>query len=95
MFKTRIIDYITYSGIYRLNFYNQKNSFLDLDGVRAEKNRKKTRIILGSISSVNGKIGNANYILNEVKNKLQDAINNWNNANALLKESIEELALAI
>lgn len=26
---------------------------------------------------------------------MQDAINNWNNANAPLKESIEELALAI
>ncbi|MCD2332629.1 hypothetical protein [Borreliella americana] len=89
----------TYSRLYYLlwdmqtRFYSKKKSFLD--GVKAEKNREKAGIIFRSISSINEKIRNANHILDEIKDKLQNAINNWNNANALLKESIEELALAI
>ncbi|MCD2382580.1 hypothetical protein [Borreliella americana] len=89
----------TYNRLYNLLwnmqtiFYEKEKSFLD--GIRAEKNRKKTGIIFRSISSIDGEIRNANYVLNEIKDKLQNAINNWNNANELLKESIEELVLAI
>ncbi|PRQ89598.1 hypothetical protein [Borreliella burgdorferi] len=45
----------------KTEFYSQKNSFLN--GVRAEKSKKKNQILFRSTSSINGKIRNANYIL--------------------------------
>lgn len=61
MFKKRIIDYMIYCDDIKTEFYSQKNSFLN--GVRAEKSKKKNQILFRSTSSINGKIRNANYIL--------------------------------
>lgn len=74
-------------------FHNQKDSFIK--NIKFRGNREKNRVIFKSFSSIEKKIKNLNHKLSEIQSNFQIAYNSWNNASALLKESIEKLILAI
>lgn len=88
-----------YSKLYNLfgdmqeKFHSQRNLFIR--NTKFGENREKNTVIFKAFSSIEKKIKNLNYKLSEIQSNFQIANNSWNNANSLLKESIERLIQAI
>ncbi|WP_418905401.1 hypothetical protein QIA31_05550 (plasmid) [Borreliella turdi] len=80
-------------GDMQQKFHSQRNSFIK--DTKFEESKQKNAVIFKSFSSIQREISNLNYKLSETQSNFQIADNSWNNANALLKESIEQLIQAI
>lgn len=84
--------YNLFEGIQQ-KFYSQRNSFIR--DTKFGENRQKNTVIFKSFSSIEKEIRDLNYKLSEIQSNFQIADVSWNNANSLLKESIEKLIQAI
>lgn len=84
--------YNLFEGIQQ-KFHSQRNSFIS--DAKFGENRQKNAVIFKSFSSIEKEIRDLNYKLSEIQSNFQIADISWNNANSLLKESIEKLIQAI
>nr|WP_269142586.1 hypothetical protein [Borreliella burgdorferi] len=84
--------YNLFEGIQQ-KFHSQRNSFIK--DTKFGENRQKNAVIFKSFSSIEKEIRDLNYKLSEIQSNFQIADVSWNNANSLLKESIEKLIQAI
>lgn len=88
-----------YDNLYNLfgdmqqKFYNQRDLFIK--NTKFGENREKNIVIFKAFSFIEKEFRDLNYKLDEIQSNFQIADNSWNNANSLLKESIEKLIQSI
>ncbi|WP_421114477.1 hypothetical protein QIA00_05185 (plasmid) [Borreliella americana] len=92
-FKEEYYKLYNLFGNMQEKFHSQRNSFIR--DTKFGENRKKNTVIFRSFSSIEKEIRSLNHKLTEIQSNFQISDDSWNNANSLLKESIEKLIQAI